>query len=226
MTPIPSGWRDVLDPEVHQPYFRKLRQFVDNERRTHKVYPPEPDVFNALKYTPLDRVKVVLLGQDPYHDEGQAHGLAFSVPPGVRPPPSLVNIFKELHRDVGCKVPDNGYLVPWAEQGVLLLNPVLTVRAHEPNSHKGKGWEAFTDAVIRAVNAKRERVVFLLWGAHARKKEDMIDLSRHAVLVAAHPSPLSAKKFFGSRPFTSANKALEEAGESPIDWCLPDLKDR
>jgi uracil-DNA glycosylase len=224
MTPIPGDWKAILADEVHKPYFHALKEFVDHERRTHTVYPPEADVFNALKYTPYENVKVVLLGQDPYHDEGQAHGLCFSVHPGVRMPPSLVNIFKELHRDLGCKIPDNGCLTPWAEQGVLLLNAVLTVRAHEPNSHKDKGWETFTDAVIRAVDAKPEQVVFLLWGAYAQKKEKMIDTDRHVVLKSAHPSPLSAKKFFGSKPFSAANQALEDAGSGPIDWQIPDVK--
>jgi uracil-DNA glycosylase len=223
MTPIPFSWIAVLDGEVKKPYFKKLQEFVAQERQTHTVYPPEGDVFNALKYTPYDNVKVVLLGQDPYHDEGQAHGLCFSVRPGVRPPPSLMNIFKELHRDLGCKVPDNGCLIPWAEQGVLLLNAVLTVRAHQPNSHKDKGWETFTDAVIRAVNEKPDPVVFLLWGAYAQKKQKMIDAERHVVLTAAHPSPLSAKKFFGSKPFSAANQALEAAGKTPVDWQIPDL---
>ena len=223
MTPIPGGWKAVLADEVDQPYYRALQEFVDRERRTHTVYPPEADVFNALKYTPYDNVRVVLLGQDPYHDEGQAQGLCFSVRPGVRPPPSLVNIFKELNRDLGCKIPDNGCLTPWAEQGVLLLNAVLTVRAHEANSHKDKGWETFTDSVIRAVDAKSEPVVFLLWGAYAQKKEKMIDTGRHVVLKAAHPSPLSARKFFGSKPFSATNRALEEAGAKPIDWQIPDL---
>jgi uracil-DNA glycosylase len=223
MTTIPPGWQCELAEEVELPYYRQLQEFVDHERRTHVVYPPEPSVFNALKFTPYSIVKVVLLGQDPYHDEGQAHGLCFSVLPGVRMPPSLVNIFKELHCDLGCKVPDNGCLISWAVQGVLLLNAVLTVRAHEANSHKGKGWETFTDAVIRHVNAKSERVVFLLWGAYAQKKEQMIDAAKHVVLKAAHPSPLSARKFAGCRPFSATNKALEEAGLTPIDWRLPDV---
>jgi uracil-DNA glycosylase len=224
MTPIPGDWKAILADEVHKPYFHALREFVDRERRTHTVYPPEADVFNALKYTPCEKVKVVLLGQDPYHDEGQAQGLCFSVRPGVKMPPSLVNIFKELHHDLGCKIPDNGCLIPWAEQGVLLLNAVLTVRAREPNSHKDKGWETFTDAVIRAVDAKSEQVVFLLWGAYAGKKEKMIDTDRHVALKSAHPSPLSAKKFFGSKPFSQTNRALEEEGSEPIDWQIPDLK--
>ena len=173
------------------------------ERRTHTVFPPEPDVFNALKLTPYARTNVLLLGQDPYHDDGQAHGLCFSVRPGIKPPPSLVNMFKELRDDLGCSIPRHGYLASWAEQGVLMLNAVLTVRAHEPNSHKERGWETFTDAIIRAVNARPSPVVFVLWGAYAQKKAKLIDASRHPVLTAAHPSPLSAKKFFGSRPFSA-----------------------
>ncbi len=224
MTPIPGDWKGVLADEVHKPYFHALKEFVDRERRTHTVYPPEPDVFNALKYTPYEKVKVVLLGQDPYHDEGQAHGLCFSVRPGVKMPPSLVNIFKELHRDLGCKMPDNGCLTPWAEQGVLLLNAVLTVRAHTPNSHKDKGWETFTDAVIRKVNDKHDPVVFVLWGGYAQKKAKLIDTSRHTVIQSAHPSPLSARNgFFGSKPFSAINKALSAAGKAPIDWQLPEV---
>ena len=223
MTAIPPGWRQALADEVKKPYFGELQEFVAAERAAHTVYPPEPDVYNALKYTPLDEVRVVLLGQDPYHDDGQAHGLAFSVRPGVRPPPSLVNIFKELRDDLGCKVPNNGCLVPWAKQGVLLLNSVLTVRAHEPNSHKNKGWERFTDAVIRAVDERDGPSVFLLWGAYAQKKAKLIGTSRHTVIAGAHPSPLSAKKFFGSKPFSAVNRALEKMGAEPVDWQLPDL---
>jgi uracil-DNA glycosylase len=220
---IPASWKAALGGELKKPYFKKLEEFVDAERAAHQVFPPEDDVFNALKLTPLDQVKVMLLGQDPYHDDGQAHGLCFSVRPGVRPPPSLVNMFKELKNDLGCTIPNNGYLVPWAKQGVLLLNAVLTVRAHTPNSHKDKGWETFTDAVIRAVNDKPDPVVFLLWGAYAQKKQKLIDADRHRVLTAAHPSPLSAKKFFGSKPFSACNNALEELGATPINWQLPDL---
>jgi uracil-DNA glycosylase len=223
LTPIPAGWLGALSEEVEKPYFRRLQEFVARERECHPVYPPEADVFNALKYTPLDKVKVVLLGQDPYQDEAQACGLCFSVRSGVRPPPSLMNTFKELNHDLGCKVPNNGCLTPWAEQGVLLLNTVLTVRAHEPNSHKGQGWEIFTDAVIQIVNARKQRVVFLLWGAHAQKKEKMIDTSRHVAIKTPHPSPLSARKFFGSQPFSRTNQALKEAGLEPIDWQIPDL---
>ena len=220
---LPADWKAVLADELKKPYFQELKEFVTEERAKHKVFPPESDVFNAFTLTPYERVKVLLLGQDPYHDDGQAHGLCFSVKPGVKRPPSLVNILKELHNDLACKIPNNGYLTPWAEQGVMLLNAVLTVRAHKPNSHKDKGWETFTDAVIRALNARRRPVVFLLWGAYAQKKIKLIDTERHRIVTAAHPSPLSAKKFFGSKPFSAVNHALEELGETPIDWQLPDL---
>jgi uracil-DNA glycosylase len=210
-----------MGDQLRQPYFRKLDEFLDAERSEHTVYPPEPDVFNAFKLTPYDTVKVLILGQDPYHGEGQAHGLAFSVRPGVTPPPSLRNIFKELQSDVGCPKPKNVCLEPWAIQGVMLLNAVLTVRAGAPNSHRGKGWERFTDAAIEAVSAKGEPVVFVLWGGPAQKKLALIDAARHTVLTAPHPSPLSAKTgFFGSRPFSKANAELEATGNDPIDWCL------
>jgi uracil-DNA glycosylase len=223
--PLPGAWQPLLADELKAPYFQKLRAFVDEERRHHTIYPPEDEVFTALRLTPYDRTRVLVLGQDPYHGPGQAHGLAFSVCPGVRPPPSLANLYKELHADLGCPVPRTGYLAPWAEQGVLLLNAVLTVRAGEPNSHKGKGWERFTDAVIQRVNEKSERVVFVLWGGYAAKKLPLIDLSRHVVIQSAHPSPLSAKRgFFGSRPFSRINEALREAGRGEIDWCLPEAK--
>ena len=221
--PIPDSWR-VLESEREQPYFQKLEAFVDEERRTQTVFPPEDEVFSALELTPLNEVRVLVLGQDPYHGAGQGHGLAFSVRPGVSKPPSLVNIFRELRDDLGCKVPNNGYLVPWAQQGVLLLNAVLTVRAHEANSHKGKGWEKFTDAAIRAINDQAEPVVFVLWGGYAGKKESLIDTSRHIVLKSAHPSPLSANVgFLGSRPFSKTNQALQQAGRGEIDWQIPDL---
>lgn len=222
--PIPADWRNIIGSETEQPYYKNLQAFVVQERAAQTVFPPTAAVFNALKLTPYEEVKVFLLGQDPYHDDGQAHGLAFSVQPGIKPPPSLVNIFKELKSDVGCRIPNNGYLVPWAEQGVLLLNAVLTVRAHQPNSHKNQGWEKFTDAVIRAVSEKSDPVVFLLWGAYAQKKIDLIDTTRHVILKAPHPSPLSAKNgFFGSRPFSQANAALRKAGRGEIDWQIPDL---
>jgi uracil-DNA glycosylase len=220
---LPPSWRAVLAEELSKPYFQALQQFVAEERRQHAVFPPEEDVFNAFQATPFDQVKVLLLGQDPYHGDGQAHGMCFSVRPGVRPPPSLVNMFRELHDDLGCKVPNNGYLVPWAAQGVLLLNAVLTVRAHEPNSHKDKGWETFTDAAIRALNDRAKPVVFALWGAYAQKKKKLVSGPQHRTRMAAHPSPLSAKKFLGSRPFSAINGALEEVGEQPLDWQVPDL---
>jgi uracil-DNA glycosylase len=219
----PTGWRAVLAEETEKPYYRQLQEFVKEERSKYTVYPPPGDVFNALRLTPIHEVKVLLLGQDPYHGPGQAHGLCFSVRPGVPVPPSLQNMYKELHDDVGFKIPKHGYLVHWAEQGVLLLNAVLTVRAGQANSHKGHGWETFTDAVIRAVNAKPERVVFLLWGAYARQKRALIDTRRHLVLEAAHPSPLSASNgFFGCRHFSKTNAALEAAGRGAIDWQLPE----
>jgi uracil-DNA glycosylase len=222
--PIPESWRPVLDGETAQPYYQKLQAFLDAERAEHQVFPPEPEVFTALELTPYERANVLILGQDPYHDDGQAHGLAFSVRPGVAPPPSLVNMFRELRADLGCRVPNNGYLAPWAEQGVLLLNTVLTVRAHAPNSHKGKGWEHFTDAVIRALSARAEPAVFVLWGGNAQKKLKLIDAERHVVVQSAHPSPLSARNgFFGSRPFSQINAALRANGQPEIDWQLPDI---
>jgi uracil-DNA glycosylase len=221
---LPGTWHELLAGELEQPYFQKLEQFVDEERKQYTVYPPETEVFSALELTPYEGVRALLLGQDPYHDANQAHGLCFSVRPGVKPPPSLVNIFKELRSDLGCKIPNNGYLVPWARQGILMLNTVLTVRAHEANSHKGHGWEKFTDAIIRKVNEKEQRVVFILWGAPAQKKRALIDTSRHVIVESAHPSPLSARNgFFGSKPFSAVNHALREAGEPEIVWQFPDL---
>ncbi|HEV2661496.1 MAG TPA: uracil-DNA glycosylase [Ktedonobacteraceae bacterium] len=221
---IPKDWRAQLADEFEKPYFQTLQQFVDEERQNYTVFPPEQDVFSALKLTPYERANVFLLGQDPYHDNNQAHGLCFSVRPGIKPPPSLVNIFKELRSDVDFRIPNNGYLVPWAEQGMLLLNAVLTVRAHKPNSHKGHGWEIFTDAVIRAVNAREDPVVFVLWGGYAQKKRALIDTARHTIIQSAHPSPLSAHNgFFGSKPFSAINAALRAAGKPEIDWQLPDL---
>src|SRR5262249_13490367 len=198
---MPEDWRQVLAEEFKKPYFQQLQKFVAQERAIRAVYPPEGDVFNAFKATPYDQVKVLLLGQDPYHDDGQAHGMCFSVRPGVKVPPSLVNIYKELQDDLGCKPPSHGYLAAWAKRGVMLLNAVLTVQAHSAASHKEKGWETFTDAVIKALSARQRPVVFLLWGSYAQKKAELIDGSRHSILTAAHPSPLSSKKFFGSKPF-------------------------
>jgi uracil-DNA glycosylase len=221
---LPPSWHSLLANEFEKPYFHKLAEFVDEERQQFTVCPPEADVFSALQLTPYENVEVLLLGQDPYHDDDQAHGLCFSVRPGIKPPPSLVNIFKELHNDVGFRIPNNGYLVPWAKQGILMLNAVLTVRQHSPNSHKNHGWEVFTDAVIRQVNAKDSPVVFVLWGSYAQKKRELIDTTRHIIVQSAHPSPLSAKSgFFGSKPFSAINNALRQAGKAEIDWQLPDL---
>jgi uracil-DNA glycosylase len=218
---LPESWRGVLAEEVGKPYFRQLAEYVAAERAEHQVFPPRGEVFSALESTPYHGVKVLLLGQDPYHDDNQAHGMCFSVKRGVKVPPSLRNVYKELGTDLGIPAPDHGNLQSWADQGVLLLNAVLTVRAHEANSHKGKGWETFTDAVIRAVNGQAEPVVFVLWGNYAKKKLPLIDTDRHVVVQGAHPSPLSAKLFLGSRPFSHVDKALAELGRTPIDWRLP-----
>lgn len=220
---LPEDWRGMLAEEFDKPYFRELQEFLAEERRSHQVFPPEPDVFNAFRLAPFERTRVVLLGQDPYHDDGQAHGLCFSVRPGVKTPPSLKNMLKELRDDLGCRIPAHGCLEAWARQGILMLNAVLTVRVHEANSHKDRGWEAFTDAVIRALDARDEPVVFVLWGNYAQKKGRLIDARRHCVVTAAHPSPLSARKFFGSRPFSAINEALERLGKRPIEWELPEI---
>ncbi|MFD0528413.1 uracil-DNA glycosylase [Kitasatospora arboriphila] len=222
---LPESWQDVLADEVGKPYFAQLAAFVVGERAEHQVFPPSGQEFSALEATPYDKVRVLVLGQDPYHDDGQAHGMSFSVLPGTKTPPSLRNIFKELDADLGIPAPDNGYLMHWAEQGVLLLNAVLTVRAHEANSHKAKGWEKFTDAVIRAVSEREEPCVFVLWGNYAKKKLPLIDTDRHVVVQGAHPSPLSAKLFFGSKPFSQIDAALEGFGAEPIDWKIPNLND-
>lgn len=220
----PAGWKRLLADEVAKPYFQDLQRFLAEERRRYVVYPPEGEVQTAFRLTPYERIRVVILGQDPYPGPGQAHGLAFSVKPGVAPPPSLLNIFKELASDVGCRIPNNGCLVPWARQGVLLLNAVLTVRAGQPGSHRGKGWELFTDAVIRLVNARRTPVVFVLWGRDARGKAPLIDRRRHAIVEGVHPSPMSAHMgFFGSRPFSRINRALRGFDHPQIDWQIPDL---
>ena len=217
-----TDWNPILRGEFEKPYWPELQAFVAEERRHHAVYPPAAEVFAALHQTPYAGVKAVILGQDPYHGPGQAHGLCFSVRPGVALPPSLRNITKELESDVGVPPPDHGCLDAWADQGVLLLNTTLTVRAHQAASHQKHGWETFTDEVIRAVAAKDERVVFILWGAAARRKKELIDRTRHAVIESAHPSPLSAHNgFFGSRPFSRANEALVAAGRDPVDWAIP-----
>jgi uracil-DNA glycosylase len=218
---LPSDWSRVLGEELSADYFCRLQAFLACERRAHTVFPAADHVFHAFALTPYRRVKVLLLGQDPYHDDGQAHGLCFSVPHGVKKPPSLNNIFRELHDDLGCVIPAHGCLASWAAQGVLLLNTVLTVRAHRPHSHRGRGWERFTDAVIERVSRKSERVVFVLWGKPAQRKLGLIDPQRHTVIQAAHPSPLSARRgFLGSRPFSAINRALRQAGRTEIDWCI------
>ncbi len=218
---FPAEWATVLASEFGQAYFTKLQDFVASERQTHEIFPPEADVFNAFAFTPFDQVKVVLLGQDPYPTPGHAHGLCFSVRPGVAIPASLRNMDKELESDLGIAPAPHGNLEAWANQGILMLNAVLTVRSGTPNSHAKKGWETFTDAVLRAVNARSQSVVFVLWGAYAGKKKPLIDSSRHAVIESAHPSPLSASKgFFGSRPFSKVNAELERLGHPPIDWAI------
>lgn len=218
-----TDWNPVLRQEFAKPYWAELQKFVVEERGRNTVYPPHDEVFAALHLTPFTEVKAVILGQDPYHGPNQAHGLCFSVRKGVQVPPSLQNIFKELEQDVGVTPPDHGNLEHWARQGVLLLNATLTVRRSNAASHQGKGWETFTDEVLKAVNEKEERVVFILWGASARKKKAVIDTSRHVIIESPHPSPLSASSgFFGSRPFSRTNEALAEAGREPIDWSIPD----
>jgi len=221
---LPPSWQSAIGSEFDKPYFKTLAKFVDDERQVSTVYPSPDQVFAALQLTPLDNVNVVLLGQDPYPGEGMAHGLCFSVEQAVRKlPPSLKNIFKELQADLGMPIPNNGYLVPWARQGVLLLNTILTLRAGEPLSHKGKGWESFTDEIIRKVSERADPVVFVLWGNPAQSKLKLIDTQRHTIIKAAHPSPLSCRAFFGSHPFSSINKALREAGKPEIDWRIPDI---
>lgn len=218
-----TDWNPVLRAEFDKPYWRELQEFVHAERSRVTVYPAHDEVFAALHLTPYESVKVMILGQDPYHGPDQAHGLCFSVRPGKTVPPSLENIHTELHKDLGAPIPSHGWLEHWARQGVLLLNATLTVRARQANSHQGRGWERFTDEVIRAVSAKPETVVFILWGSHARRKKALIDTGRHAVIESAHPSPLSAPRgFFGSRPFSRANQALVDAGREPVDWAIPD----
>lgn len=217
-----ESWKRLLADEFTKPYFKDLTAFVRTERENHVVFPPSNQVFEAFKLTPYDEVRVVILGQDPYHNAGQAHGLSFSVPRGMAPPPSLQNIFKELSEDLGCKPPGHGCLTHWAEQGVFLLNTILTVRAHTPGSHREKGWELFTDAVIRKLNEREKPMVFVLWGAFARKKADLIDAQRHLIIESPHPSPMSARSgFFGSSPFSQVNEGLKELGEPPVAWQLP-----
>ena len=221
MVNIGNKWDSILADEFQKDYYLNLRQFLIREYRTQTVYPDMHDIFNALRYTDYDDVKVVILGQDPYHEPGQAHGMAFSVIKGVEQPPSLVNIFKELRDDIGCEIPEknNGSLLPWAEQGVLLLNTALTVRAHQANSHKGKGWEILTDKIIEKLNEREKPIVFILWGANAKAKRELITNNRHLVLTGAHPSPLSAYNgFFGGKYFSKANEFIKWQGGTPFDW--------
>lgn len=215
---IEESWKAVLQDEFQSAYFQELRQFLIEEKQEHVVYPPGPLIFNAFNLCPFDKVKVVILGQDPYHGPGQANGLCFSVSNGIKHPPSLVNIFKEMQKDLNIPYPKTGDLTGWASQGVLLINTSLTVRAHTPMSHQGKGWEQFTDAVIRQLSEKREGVVFILWGRHAQNKRVLIDTSKHYLLEAAHPSPFSANGFFGCRHFSKANYLLLQQGKDPINW--------
>ena len=219
MGAIQNDWLSAIGGEFRKPYYKKLYDFVKEEYSTRVIYPPADDIFNALHLTPLKAVKVVILGQDPYHNEHQAHGLSFSVLPDQEIPPSLQNIYQELHDDLGCYIPDNGYLEKWARQGVLMLNTVLTVRAHQANSHQNHGWEQFTDAILSAVNGQDRPIVYMLWGRPAQSKVPMLTNPKHLILKAPHPSPLSAYRgFFGCRHFSQANAFLESRGETPIDW--------
>lgn len=224
MSILRNDWAPLLEPEFEKPYYLKLRQFLIQEYKQYTVYPDMYDIFNALHYTPYSKTKVVILGQDPYHGPGQAHGLSFSVKPGIRVPPSLQNIFRELHDDLGCFIPNNGYLVKWTEQGVLLLNAVLTVRAGCANSHRRRGWEQFTDRVISLLNERQQPVVFILWGRNAQSKESLITNKNHLIIKSSHPSPLSAHRgFFGSKPFSRTNDFLRSAGMEAIDWQIPNI---
>ena len=224
MPPITNDWQQPLEVEFKKPYYKDLYKKVLEEYRSRQIFPNPDDIFNAFHLTPLKDVKVVILGQDPYHNDGQAHGLCFSVKPDVEVPPSLVNIYKELQDDLGCRIPNNGYLVKWAKQGVLMLNTVLTVRAHQANSHRGIGREQFTDAVIRAVDAQDRPIVFLLWGRPAQMKKSMLHNPKHLILEAPHPSPLSAYRgFFGCKHFSQTNAFLEKNGLAPIDWQIEDV---
>ncbi|NME63947.1 uracil-DNA glycosylase [Clostridium cadaveris] len=221
---LKNDWKDLLEDEFKSSYYLNLRKFLISEYKSNIVYPNMYDIFNALHYTPYSKVKVVILGQDPYHGPNQAHGLSFSVKPGVPAPPSLVNIYKELHTDLNCYMPNNGYLKKWADQGILLLNAVLTVRAGEANSHRNKGWENFTNKIIELVNSKTEPVVFILWGKNAQEKQALITNPIHHIIKSVHPSPLSASRgFFGSRPFSKTNEYLKADGIDPIDWQIENI---
>ena len=224
MSMISNDWLSELGAEFKKPYYKELYQFVKNEYSTTQVFPPAEEIFTAFHLTPLSEVKVVIIGQDPYHNVGQAHGLCFSVKPDVEIPPSLVNIYQELQADLGCRIPNNGYLIKWAKQGVLMLNTVLTVRAHMANSHRGKGWEEFTNAAIQALNKQDRPIVFILWGRPAQMKKAMLNNPNHLILEAPHPSPLSAYRgFFGSKPFSQTNMFLQQNGIASIDWQIEDV---
>lgn len=226
MPPISGSWEKALKGEFSKDYYKKMFVKIQEEYQTRTIYPPADDIFNAFHFTPLEEVKVVILGQDPYHEPGQAHGLCFSVKPQVPIPPSLVNIYKELEDDLGCYIPNNGYLEKWARQGVLMLNTVLTVRAHQANSHKDLGWEQFTDAAIRVLAEQDRPMVFVLWGKPAQRKKEMIHNPKHLILESPHPSPLSAYRgFFGSRPFSRINAYLEQNGLKPIDWQIENISE-
>ncbi len=226
MPPISGSWEKALKGEFSKDYYKKLFVKIQEEYQTRTIYPPADDIFNAFHFTPLEEVKVVILGQDPYHEPGQAHGLCFSVKPQIPIPPSLVNIYKELEDDLGCYIPNNGYLEKWARQGVLMLNTVLTVRAHQANSHKDLGWEQFTDAAIRVLAEQDRPMVFVLWGKPAQRKKEMIHNPKHLILESPHPSPLSAYRgFFGSRPFSRINAYLEQNGLEPIDWQIENISE-
>ena len=224
MVNIGNDWDDVLKDEFEKDYYKKLREFLKEEYSTKEIFPDMYEIFNALKYTSYKDTKVIILGQDPYHNNGQAHGLAFSVKKGIKTPPSLLNIYKELNDEMGLYIPNNGYLVKWARQGVLLLNTALTVRAHQANSHKGMGWEIFTDNIIKKLSDREEAVIFVLWGANARSKKKLIDRSRHYILEAPHPSPLSAYRgFFDCGHFLKINEILESIGKEKIDWQIENI---
>ncbi|TPV38758.1 uracil-DNA glycosylase [Bacillus dicomae] len=221
---LTNDWGPLLAPEFEKEYYQSLVGFLEEEYETHVIYPKKEDIFNALQYTGYENTKVVILGQDPYHGPNQAHGLSFSVQPGIKTPPSLLNMYKELRDEYGYEIPNNGYLIKWAEQGVLLLNTVLTVRQGEANSHKGKGWEHFTDRVIELLNEREKPVIFILWGRHAQAKKKLITNPNHHIIESVHPSPLSARRgFFGSKPYSKVNAILANMGEREIDWEIPNL---
>lgn len=216
-----NDWKKILEKEFKKEYFKKLNDFVENERKSHTIYPPKDDVFSAFNLTSRKNTKIVIIGQDPYHGENQAHGLCFSVKPGNKIPPSLRNIYKELKDDIGCDIPENGYLVNWAKQGILMINAVFTVRKGKANSHKNKGWETFTTEIIKSLNNKKEPVIFILWGNFAQKFEKYLDNNNHLIIKSYHPSPLSASRgFFGTKPFSRCNEFLINNNIEPIDWCL------